>query len=128
MYQQTSGTASNTDLLVNRTETAIGSGTQLLIDAQVGGVSKFNVDHTGSLKVAGNSHLFGTNSSSATTTPLNVSFGGTYGTNTPGSAGNLKWIMYNDGGDGTNFYGMENECWHHGDSSRSRCRNRVLPK
>lgn len=46
-YNQASGTASNTDLLINRTETAVGSGEQNLIDAQVGGVSKFRVDSTG---------------------------------------------------------------------------------
>jgi len=46
-YNQTSGTASNTDLLINRTETAVGSGAQKLIDAQVGNVSKFNVSNTG---------------------------------------------------------------------------------
>lgn len=48
-YNQTSGTAANTDLLINRTQTAVGSGTQLLIDAQVGGVSQFSVTNTGSL-------------------------------------------------------------------------------
>lgn len=46
-YNQTSGTAANTDLLINRTETALGSGAQLLIDAQVGGVSKFSVNNGG---------------------------------------------------------------------------------
>jgi hypothetical protein len=46
-YNQSSGTASNTDLLINRTETAIGSGAQYLIDAQVGGVSQFSVSNTG---------------------------------------------------------------------------------
>ncbi|MBP6855508.1 MAG: hypothetical protein KBC26_00815 [Candidatus Pacebacteria bacterium] len=46
-YNQSSGTAANTDLLINRTETAVGSGTQRLIDAQVGGVSKFNVTNLG---------------------------------------------------------------------------------
>ena len=39
--------AANTDLLINRTETAVGSGAQYLFDAQVGGVSKFNVTNTG---------------------------------------------------------------------------------
>ena len=48
-YNQVSSTASNTDLLINRTETAVGSGAQLLIDAQVGGVSKFNVSNAGKL-------------------------------------------------------------------------------
>lgn len=46
-YNQASGTAANTDLLINRTQTAVGSGAQLLIDAQVSTVSKFKVDNTG---------------------------------------------------------------------------------
>ena len=41
------GAANFTDLLINRTQTAAGTGTQLLLDAQVGGVSKFSVDNTG---------------------------------------------------------------------------------
>lgn len=45
-YNQ-SGTAGGTDLLINRTQTAVGSGAHNLIDAQVGGVSKFKVDNTG---------------------------------------------------------------------------------
>ncbi len=53
-YNQSSGTAANTDLLINRTETAVGSGTQRLIDAQVGGVSKFSVSNTGNGYFAGN--------------------------------------------------------------------------
>ena len=48
-YNQPSGTAANTDLLINRTQTAVGSGQQNLIDAQVGGVSKFRVDNTGKI-------------------------------------------------------------------------------
>lgn len=40
-------TAGATDLLINRTETATGSGNQFLIDAQIGGSSKFSVDNTG---------------------------------------------------------------------------------
>ena len=45
-YNQT-GTASATDFLINRTQTAVGSGAQYLIDAQVGGASKFSVGNTG---------------------------------------------------------------------------------
>lgn len=51
-YNQTSGNASNTDLLVNRTITGgtnIGSGTQLLADFQVGSVSKANLDSLGNI-------------------------------------------------------------------------------
>ncbi|MGE4234638.1 MAG: tail fiber domain-containing protein [Bacteriovoracia bacterium] len=53
IYNETASTASNTDLLINRTETSIGSGTQRLIDAQVGGTTKFNVDNSGNGYFAG---------------------------------------------------------------------------
>lgn len=43
----TGGTNGYTALLINPTETTTGSGAKLLIDAQVGGVSKFKVDNTG---------------------------------------------------------------------------------
>lgn len=46
-----SGTAAATDLLINRTETAVGSGTQYLIDAQVGGSSRFSVANSGEVTV-----------------------------------------------------------------------------
>lgn len=46
-YNQASGTAANTDFLINRTETAVGSGAQRLIDAQVASISKFYVSNTG---------------------------------------------------------------------------------
>lgn len=45
--QTTSGSSDNTDFLINRTETSVSSGVQALIDAQVGGVSKFSVDDLG---------------------------------------------------------------------------------
>ena len=43
IYNQASGDASNTDLLINRAVTLVGSGEQLLIDAQVDTVSQFKV-------------------------------------------------------------------------------------
>ena len=46
-YNQASGNAANTDLLINRTETLVGSGTQLFLDCQVGGSSKFAINHFG---------------------------------------------------------------------------------
>jgi hypothetical protein len=48
-----SGTAEATDLLINRTQTSVGSGEQNLIDAQVGGASKFRVDNNGVVTVNG---------------------------------------------------------------------------
>lgn len=50
-YNQASSTAANTDLLINRTETVIGSGAQKLIDAQVATVSKFSVTNAGNTSI-----------------------------------------------------------------------------
>src|SRR5580698_10201647 len=88
-YNQTS-TAGATDLLINRTETAVGTGEQSFIDAQVAGQNKFIVLDTGStgiststpwakLSVAGVSlanttHLvdISTSTASATTTVFEI--------------------------------------------------------
>lgn len=48
------GTGGATDLLINRTETVLGSGSQFFIDTQVAGVSKFNVSNIGQGYFAGN--------------------------------------------------------------------------
>lgn len=47
------GTAGYTALQINAVHTAIGSGTQLLLDAQVGGASKFTVRADGQVDVYG---------------------------------------------------------------------------
>jgi excisionase family DNA binding protein len=47
IYNQLSGSGSNTDLLINRTETLLTTGAQYLIDAQVGGASRFSVTNKG---------------------------------------------------------------------------------
>lgn len=52
IYNQASGTAANTDLLVNRTETALGSGTQRLISLQVAGTERFGVSNSGAVVLA----------------------------------------------------------------------------
>lgn len=49
-YNQTL-TAGATDILINRTETVIGSGNQYFMDFQVGGVSKGHIDHVGNLVI-----------------------------------------------------------------------------
>jgi len=41
--------------------------------------------------------LFNSTTSSGTTTPKFISFGGEYGTNTPGNYKNIKWRLYDDG-------------------------------
>lgn len=46
-----SGTAGYTALLINPTETSTGSGPKNLIDAQVGGVSRFKVSNTGATSI-----------------------------------------------------------------------------
>lgn len=55
-YNQT-GTAGSTDLLINRTETALGSGLHNFIDCQVGGVSRFSVSNAGNLTASGTIRL-----------------------------------------------------------------------
>lgn len=47
-YNQTS-TAAATDLLINRTQTAVGSGTQFYFDAQTAGTSNFTLVNTGNI-------------------------------------------------------------------------------
>lgn len=47
-----SGTAGYTALLINPTESTTGSGTKLLADFQVGGVSKAKIDNTGVITAA----------------------------------------------------------------------------
>ena len=54
VYNQASGTAANYDLVVNRTETALGSGIQRLFSGQVGGTEKFGVDNKGNVSIASN--------------------------------------------------------------------------
>jgi hypothetical protein len=48
-----SGTAGYTGILLNVTETAVGTGAKNLMDLQVGGVSKFSVDNAGNMTAAG---------------------------------------------------------------------------
>ena len=48
-----SGTAEYVVLLINPTETAVGSGVHYLALMQVGGVDKFTVDHSGNVAAAG---------------------------------------------------------------------------
>lgn len=52
-YNQSGSTAAATDLLINRTQTAVGSGAQLLLDAQVSTASKFSVSNTGLTNAVG---------------------------------------------------------------------------
>ena len=80
-------------------------------DIGVHDFSATNGDFSGDLTVGGNigigtgspdrqlhvtdEALFGTiTGSTPTSTPMNVSFGSTFGNNTPGTYGNLKWDMY----------------------------------
>lgn len=63
-YNQVASTASNTDFLINRTQTSLGSGNQKLIDAQVGGVSQFSVTNNGAisaLSLSTNGNISGVN-------------------------------------------------------------------
>jgi hypothetical protein len=52
-YNQTS-TAGSTDLLINRTDTALGSGTHLFADFQLAGVTKLSFTRSGGASFGGN--------------------------------------------------------------------------
>ncbi len=68
-------TAGFTDLLINRTQTAVGSGAQYLLDLQVGGSSKLNVDNNGNATSA---------AKLIAATDLNLN-------NTSGASPQIKW-------------------------------------
>jgi hypothetical protein len=80
-YNQTSGNAANTDLLINRTETSLGSGTQRSIDCQAGltgGNSVLNVTNAGTLTNYGGT----TFSTVQPPTGLTITLGGATGGST----------------------------------------------
>jgi hypothetical protein len=51
------GTAGSTDFLINRTETALGSGAHNFADFQVGGSSRFSVSNAGNVTTSGTVRL-----------------------------------------------------------------------
>ncbi len=75
-YNQASGTAANTDLLISRTETLVGSGEQLLIEGEVDAVTVYKVDNAGSTSVAAGTNGAFTNTTFVTAT-VNSSAGAT---------------------------------------------------
>jgi hypothetical protein len=97
-YNQASGTAANTDLLINRTETAVGSGAQNLIDAQVGGSSKFSVDNAGNVTAVGNITFNGASGTANVGT-------GSGSTVNVGTGGGVTSVNVNTAGSGNTIIG-----------------------
>jgi hypothetical protein len=98
-----SGSAGYTALLINPTETATGTGLKTLIDAQVGGVSKFKVDNAGYVtapRMYFNSTAYldgGTTGQLAVIGRLNASdIGGTNGTRVLSLSGVTSGVNYLD--------------------------------
>lgn len=89
IYNQTSS-AGATDLLINRTETAVGSGTQRLIDAQVASTTKFNVDRTGAISAAGTTLTMASIGSVTPGTAACFSAGGVLGTDAANCIASLR--------------------------------------
>jgi hypothetical protein len=85
-----SSTGAYNALLINVTQTATGSGTKRLINAQVGGTSKFYVDNSGAVSVSGTAATI----SSGTGTPeaaVTAPIGSLY-TRTDGGAGTTLYV------------------------------------
>lgn len=93
VYNQASGTAANTDLLISRTETAVGSGTQLFLNCTVGGNTKFSVSNTG-LITTNSTTMIASNQAFTDGAAAQV---GTL-TNAPAAGNPTKWIPINDNG------------------------------
>lgn len=88
-YNQSSGTAANTDLLINRTETAVGSGSQRLIDLQTGGTSRFYITAGGASGRA-TQEVFTQNTAPTCTSANNCGTGnGTFATGSSDVAGSV---------------------------------------
>jgi hypothetical protein len=73
------------------------------VGATVSGNAICHVNTTGQVGACATGAKFGTHTTTGTTTPLLVDLGGTYGTNTPGSNGNIKLAIYYDS---TAIYGI----------------------
>jgi len=52
-YSQSSATTANTDFLVSRAQTVVGSGAQYLIEARTNNISQFNVSNVGTVTLNG---------------------------------------------------------------------------
>ncbi|RZA08801.1 MAG: hypothetical protein EOP11_03770 [Proteobacteria bacterium] len=72
-----SGTAGYTSLLVNATQTAVGSGVKRLLDLQADGTTRFSVGNDGATSVAGQ---LSAQPSSSTAAAPSITFGNTTGT------------------------------------------------
>jgi hypothetical protein len=81
-YNQVTSTAANTDIFLNRTETALGSGAQLLMDLQVGTVSKFSISNAGAV-----TGLSFSGTAAGLSATLVIASGGTNGTASPTAGG-----------------------------------------
>ena len=93
-YSQSSGTAANTDFLVNRTQTIVGSGAQYLIETRTNNVSQFNVSNVGTITTNGSiSGSQPTNNPSSSLLLITGSILPNSGSTTGGSAVLLNTVM-----------------------------------
>lgn len=93
-----SSTGGYTALLINPTETSVGSGTKRLIDAQVGGTSRFTVDNAGVVNAVGglqvNSVPVATTTGAETLTNKVIKTSFLYGS---GDAANIPTVRFSSG-------------------------------
>lgn len=94
------GTAGFTALQLDLTESTIGSGVRLLINAKVGGTSQFSVSDVGALTITGALTTLGGATFHTTTSALTNGAGASAGTitNAPAIGNPTKWVGINDNG------------------------------
>ena len=78
-----SGTEGYTALLVNPSETAVGTGNKYLLDLQLGGTTQFHVDHAGNVSFTGTLTGNGSGITSLPASAVSWATPGTIGSTTP---------------------------------------------
>ena len=101
------GTAANDDLILQGTTNATRTTSYINLQPNGGFVGVNTSTPSHALQVFGTANrvaVFGdVGASTSTATPVNVSFGSTFGSNTPGTVGNLKWDLFTSSSSGSRY-------------------------
>jgi hypothetical protein len=101
------GTAANDDLTLQGTTNATRTTSYVILQPTAGNVGIGTTTPSHALQVhgtAGRLAVFGDiGASTSTATPVNVSFGSTFGSSAPGTVANLKWDLFTSSSSGSRY-------------------------